>query len=108
MSQTQQEQGQQTTAVQDEQSLYDQSFLAQISQGQTPSTQTVDWAREYFDSIEAQVRSARRVVEVAALGQIKQQIAAQAATTVYHQVLMKLQTDPSFRKQLMAGTETGK
>lgn len=109
MTQTHSEQDQQTSPTSqqgtDEQSLYDQSFaqLTTISQG----TSTVDWAREYFDSMERrlvdfaeQLRSARRVAEVAALGQHKQQIAYQAAAIARQQVLAQIRQDPTLRQQM--------
>lgn len=94
----------------DEQALYDQSFNA-ISAG---SGGTVDWAREYFDSLDtrildwqAQVRSARRVAEVAALGHIENRIVAKAAYVTKQQVLAALRTDPTLRQQVMSESGSG-
>lgn len=94
----------------DEQAMFDQSFT-QISQGQG---QGVDWAREYFDSLDtrildwqAQVRSARRVAEVAALGHIENRIVAKAAYVSKQQVLAALRTDPTLRQQVMSEAGSG-
>jgi hypothetical protein len=60
-SEDQQQQQQMSTQQGRPQSEFDTTFLQQITSGQT-FDQPVDWAREYFDSIEQQVRSARSLL----------------------------------------------
>lgn len=77
------------------QSGYDTSFLGMISQGQFDQTQTVDWAREYFDQADATLRTARRVAEVSALAQVEQRIVAKVTQLVRQQVIADIKRDPS-------------
>lgn len=98
--QPQQSQQSQEQQHQKPQQWYDQpdfntTFLSQVSGGGPQLASQVDWAREYFDAIDAQLRSARRVAEISALSSITQQIVAQCAQLVRQQVLTDLRRDYS-------------
>lgn len=74
---------------------FNTTFLSQISGGGPQLATQVDWAREYFDVVDAQIRSARRVAEYSTLLQISQQFVAQCAQLVRQQVLTDLRRDYS-------------
>lgn len=110
MAQQDQSQGQQTEQQWDQQSgqmphsQYDQSqfdtaFLSQIS-GQF---QTVDYQREYYEAIEQQVRSARRVAEVSAIAHLQSQIVARTAQLVRQQLL----SDPTVKQMISQQVQQG-
>lgn len=89
------------------QSGFDTTFLAQVGQGDI-SSHSVDWQREYFDSVEWQIRSARRVAEYAALAEIQRTMIAKTAQLVRNQVVADLRRDPSFLQQLQQSSGSGR
>lgn len=82
-----------------DQAQYDSSFLGQV-RGQLANQQSqqgVDWAREYFDSVESQIRAARRITEAQTLVAMRQQIVADVTSQVLQ--ALSAQTLPAQRRQ---------